>query len=123
MARAVEPLRRLARALPGARTTIRSLHAHATPRRLIGLSLTARLLAGDSQVPLLGAYNSQATMDAEIVAAAEAGVDFFQMLWYDDHPERAPNARLLNRGVRAHTPSTVAYDVWICSDRMCGVYR
>jgi hypothetical protein len=51
------------------------------------------------RVPLLGAYNSQATMDAEITAAANAGVDFFQMLWYDDHPERAPNARLLNRGV------------------------
>jgi hypothetical protein len=51
------------------------------------------------RVPLLGAYNSQRTMDAEILAAADHGVDFFQMLWYDDHPERAPNARLLNRGV------------------------
>ena len=51
------------------------------------------------RVPLLGEYNSQATMDAEITAAADAGVDFFQILWYDDHPERAPNARLLNRGV------------------------
>lgn len=51
------------------------------------------------RVPLLGAYNSQKTMDAEITAAADAGVDFFQILWYDDHPERAPNARLLNRGV------------------------
>ena len=51
-------------------------------------------------IPLLGEYNSQATMDAEIVAAADAGVDFFQILWYDDYPrERQPNARLLNRGV------------------------
>ena len=51
------------------------------------------------RVPLLGSYNSQATMDAEITAAADHGVDFFQMLWYDNHPERAANARLLNRGV------------------------
>ena len=40
-------------------------------------------------MPLLGAYNSQKTMDAEITAAADAGVDFFQILWYDDHPERS----------------------------------
>ena len=52
------------------------------------------------RVPLLGEFNSQATMDAEIVAASDHGVDFFQMLYYDDFPaERAPNARLLNRGL------------------------
>lgn len=34
------------------------------------------------RVPLLGEYNEQATMDAEIKAAAEHGVDFFQILWY-----------------------------------------
>lgn len=32
--------------------------------------------------PLLGMYNSQATMDREIIAAAEHGIDFFMMLWY-----------------------------------------
>jgi hypothetical protein len=34
------------------------------------------------RVPLLGEYNEQATMDREIAAAAEYGVDFFQILWY-----------------------------------------
>lgn len=34
------------------------------------------------RVPLLGEYNVQSTMDREIAAAAEFGVDFFQILWY-----------------------------------------
>ena len=34
------------------------------------------------RVPLLGCYNDQPTMDREIVAAAEHGVDFFSILWY-----------------------------------------
>ncbi len=34
------------------------------------------------RVALLGEYNEQATMDAEIKAAAQYGVDFFQILWY-----------------------------------------
>ena len=34
------------------------------------------------RVPLLGEYNLQATMDREIAAAADYGVDFFQILWY-----------------------------------------
>ena len=34
------------------------------------------------RVPVLGQYNDQPTMDKEIVAAAQFGVDFFQILWY-----------------------------------------
>lgn len=34
------------------------------------------------RVPLLGEYNEQETMDREIIAASEYGVDFFQILWY-----------------------------------------
>ncbi|HOQ88352.1 MAG TPA: glycoside hydrolase family 99-like domain-containing protein [Phycisphaerae bacterium] len=34
------------------------------------------------RVPTLGEYNEQATMDREIVAAADHGVDFFQILYY-----------------------------------------
>ncbi|MCL5270215.1 MAG: hypothetical protein M1457_06635 [bacterium] len=34
------------------------------------------------RVPLLGEYNCQETMDREIVAAADHGVDFFAILWY-----------------------------------------
>src|ERR1035441_5867042 len=34
------------------------------------------------RVPSLGEYNDQETMNREIKAAAEAGVDFFSILWY-----------------------------------------
>ncbi len=53
------------------------------------------------RVPLLGEYNTQETMDREIVAAAEHGVDFFAILWYYNRPgtEAEPNARFLERGV------------------------
>ena len=34
------------------------------------------------RVPILGEYNDQDTMDKEIIAAADHGVDFFQILWY-----------------------------------------
>lgn len=34
------------------------------------------------RIPLLGEYNCQETMDKEILAASEYGVDFFSMLWY-----------------------------------------
>jgi hypothetical protein len=62
------------------------------------------------RVPLLGDYNLQATMDREIVAASSHGVDFFQILWYDDYPdERAPNAWKLNRGVREFMASPEAH--------------
>lgn len=53
------------------------------------------------RVPLLGEYNTQETMDREIRAAADYGVDFFLMLWYysPEGTEREPNARFLNRSV------------------------
>jgi len=55
------------------------------------------------RVPLLGQYNEQETMDREIIAAAEHGVDFFLILWYfngiDSKAEREPNARFLNIAV------------------------
>ncbi len=56
------------------------------------------------RVPLLGEYNVQPTMDKEIVAASEHGVDFFLILWYYNGPnesqERETNARFLNNGVK-----------------------
>ena len=55
------------------------------------------------RVPLLGEYNEQETMDREIIAASEYGVDFFLMLWYfngvDNTVEREANARFLNVGL------------------------
>lgn len=53
------------------------------------------------RVPLLGCYNDQATMDREIVAAAQHGVDFFAILWYfpQSGSKQEAQARLLNRGL------------------------
>ncbi len=53
------------------------------------------------RVPLLGEFNSQETMDKEITAAADHGVDAFVILWYYNDPgsQREPHSRLLNRGV------------------------
>lgn len=53
------------------------------------------------RVPLLGQYNDQATMDKEIVAAADHGVDFFAILWYGAESRESPHPHgaLLNRGV------------------------
>ena len=53
------------------------------------------------RVPLLGALNTQSTMDKEIMAAADHGVDFFSILWYP-MPEgfgSEKHARHLNDGV------------------------
>lgn len=43
------------------------------------------LLDYPEREPLLGLYNEQETMDREILAAAEHGVDFFQILYYPLH--------------------------------------
>lgn len=44
------------------------------------------------RIPVLGCFNDQETMDAEIVAASEHGVDFFLMLWYEgDYLKGAAN--------------------------------
>ena len=53
------------------------------------------------RVPLLGGYNDQATMDREIAAAADYGVDFFSILWYagEAEPQRELQESLLNRGL------------------------
>jgi len=63
------------------------------------------------RVPLLGEYNTQETMDREIRAAAEHGVDAFIILWYYGEPgkEREPNARFLNRGLENFLKSPEAH--------------
>ncbi len=48
------------------------------------------------RIPLLGCYNDQETMDAEIIAASEHGVDVFLMLWYVQEPERHAHGERLN---------------------------
>ncbi len=54
------------------------------------------------RVPLLGEYNDQETIDREIVAAADHGVNFFQILWYPqynkEHPD--PDVERINVAVR-----------------------
>jgi Neutral/alkaline non-lysosomal ceramidase, N-terminal/Glycosyltransferase WbsX len=59
------------------------------------------------RVPLLGQYNEQPTMDREIAAAADHGVDFFQFLWYP--AGRTPedwSAHPLNAALRQFLAST-----------------
>jgi hypothetical protein len=54
------------------------------------------------RVPLLGQVNAQACMDAEIAAAADYGLDFFQFLWYPCYNTAeipAPVAEHANEGV------------------------
>lgn len=48
------------------------------------------------RVPVTGCYNDPETMYADIEAASNKGVDFFQMLWYVQKPEREKNSRRLN---------------------------
>lgn len=48
------------------------------------------------RIPVTGCYNDVETMYADIEAASEKGVDFFQMLWYVQNPEREKNSRRLN---------------------------
>jgi hypothetical protein len=62
------------------------------------------------RLPLLGEYNNQQTMDREIAAAADHGVDFFIILWYPltaDH--EGGNAPLLNRAVAEFMASPHAH--------------
>ena len=62
-----------------------------------------------SRVPLLGEYNDQPTMDREIAAAAQHGVDFFQILWYPAGKSPADwAADPLNAGLRTFLASTNA---------------
>ena len=63
------------------------------------------------RVPRLGQYNDQPTMDREIVAAAEHGVDFFAILWYpvDPENEQQPHVRFLQRGITCFMNSPEAH--------------
>jgi hypothetical protein len=63
------------------------------------------------RVPTLGHYNEQATMDREIIAASEHGVDFFAMLWYFPKPgsKETENAPKLNRGLEQFIASPEAH--------------
>ena len=63
------------------------------------------------RLPLLGQYNEQATMDREIVAAAEHGVDFFQILWYASDPgvDWGPNTERVNVAVDQFMKSPEAH--------------
>jgi len=63
------------------------------------------------RIPLLGQHNTQETMDREIVAAAEHGVDFFIILWYyqPEGVEKEPHARHLERGVLNFIRSSQAH--------------
>lgn len=63
------------------------------------------------RVPLLGEYNTQETMNKEIIAASEHGVDFFAILWYyqPEGTEREPNANNLERGITNFVNSPEAY--------------
>ncbi len=68
------------------------------------------------RIPVLGQYNDQPTMDKEIVAAAEHGVDFFQILWYpvEDSLRRLkaegrsaePHVERVNEGLRLFLKSS-----------------
>lgn len=53
------------------------------------------------RVPLLGEFNTQATMNREIEAAADHGIDFFSILWYPIPPgtEYEKNVRYVNAGL------------------------
>jgi uncharacterized protein (TIGR02145 family) len=58
--------------------------------------------------PMLGKYNVQATMDAEIIAAAKYGVDFFCILWYYSNnapEEKRTTINRLNRGLEQYLVS------------------
>lgn len=62
------------------------------------------------RVPLTGEYNVQATMDAEIAAAAAHNVSYFNMLYYDNLPsEREPGSINLNRAIAEFPKSPNAH--------------
>eukprot|EP01084_Bolivina_argentea_P060746 110976_1 len=62
------------------------------------------------RIPLTGNYNVQATMDAEIIAASNYSIDFFQILYYDNYPtEREPNSIYLNNGLKTFINSSQSH--------------
>ncbi|MHB8864385.1 MAG: glycoside hydrolase family 71/99 protein, partial [Pirellulaceae bacterium] len=79
------------------------------------------------RVPLLGEYNEQATMDKEIVAAADYGIDFFQILWYASDPgvDWGPHTERVNVAIEQFMNSTQAHRmkffVEYCNHRPFGI--
>ena len=51
------------------------------------------------RVPLLGEFNTQETMDKEIAAAVDHGVDFFAILWYPPSTTSRDPSEWLDRGL------------------------
>lgn len=71
------------------------------------------------RVPLLGEFNTQETMDKEIDAAADHGIDFWAILWYP-HADAGHDApALLNRGLdyflASRRASRMSFVVEICN--------
>ena len=69
-----------------------------------------------SRVPVLGEYNVQDTMDKEIVAASNHGVDFFMILYYFPKPNtpETVHAPQLNRGLETFIASKNAGKMKFC---------
>lgn len=63
------------------------------------------------RIPLIGNFTTnQSTMDNEIIAASQHGIDFFQILYYDNYPtEREPNSIYLNSGLKNFVSSKESY--------------
>lgn len=51
------------------------------------------------RIALLGCYNDQPTMDHDIIAASDFGVQFFLMLWYPPEITVEPYVERLNLGI------------------------
>ncbi|HOV69756.1 MAG TPA: glycoside hydrolase family 99-like domain-containing protein [Clostridia bacterium] len=60
------------------------------------------------RVPILGCYNTQETMDAEIEAASKYA-DFFQILWYPSAEVFTDNFAKLNNGIKLFMASKNAH--------------
>jgi len=63
------------------------------------------------RIPLDGLYTTdQSTVDNDIIVASSSGVDFFQMLWYDNYPsQRATGSKHLNDGLKLFMASPEAH--------------
>lgn len=51
------------------------------------------------RIPINGEYNSQETMDKDILVASSNGVDFFSILWYPDKKRENSHVHQINRAV------------------------
>ncbi|MHB1153419.1 MAG: glycoside hydrolase family 71/99 protein [Eubacteriales bacterium] len=70
------------------------------------------------RIPLLGQYNSQETMDAEIEAASTRGVDGFNILWYPDTgntPESVLLDSSLEHFMRSPNSSKMNFSIEYCN--------